>query len=66
MASSVRTLTSFEFALEDQLEAHANRGKARQVQALARAVSASATTRIFNNCAAPPTRPLPAPPTTNV
>ena len=51
MASSVRTPTSFEFAPEDQLEAHANRGETRQVQALARAVSASATTRIFNNCA---------------
>ena len=49
----VRTPTSFEFAPEDQLEAHANRGETRQVQALARAVSASATTRIFNNCAAP-------------
>ena len=53
MASSVRTPTSFEFAPEDQLEAHANRVEARQVQALARALSASATTRIFNNCAAP-------------
>ena len=53
MASSVRTPTSFEFAPEDQLEAHANRGETRQVQALARAISASATTRIFNNCAAP-------------
>ena len=53
MASSVCTPTSFEFAPEDQLEAHANRVEARQVQALARALSASATTRIFNNCAAP-------------
>ena len=53
MASSVCTPTSFEFAPEDQLEARANRGEARQVQALARAVSASAATRIFNNRAAP-------------
>ena len=53
MASSVCTPTSFEFAPEDQLEARANRGEARQVQALARAVSASAATRIFKNGAAP-------------
>ena len=48
MASSVCTPTSFEFAPEDQLEAHANRGETRQLQALARAVSASATTRMAN------------------
>ena len=58
MASSVCTSTSFEFAPEDQLEAHANRGEACQVQALARAVSASAATRIFNRTASRNMGPL--------
>ena len=51
MASSVCTPAPFEPPPKDQLQAHAGRSKACQVQALARSLSASATVLI--NHAAP-------------